>query len=35
MRKKSLVITVLILCIGLVMMGCPKKTVVKEEPSVK
>ena len=35
MRKKSLVITVLILCIGLVMMGCPKKTVMKEEPSVK
>jgi len=35
MRKKSLVITVLILCIGLVMMGCPKKTVVKEEPSIK
>ena len=35
MRKKSLVITVLILCIGLVVMGCPKKTVVKEEPSVK
>jgi peptidoglycan-associated lipoprotein len=35
MRKKSLVVTVLILCIGLVVMGCPKKTVVKEEPSVK
>ncbi len=35
MSKKSLVFTVLILCIGLVMMGCPKKTVVKEEPSVK
>ncbi len=35
MSKKSLVITVLILCIGLIMMGCPKKTVVKEEPSVK
>ena len=35
MSKKSLVITVLILCIGLVVMGCPKKTVVKEEPSVK
>jgi len=34
MSKKSLVVTVLILCIGLVMMGCPKKTVVKEEPSV-
>ena len=35
MSKKSLIITVLILCIGLVMMGCPKKSVVKEEPSVK
>jgi peptidoglycan-associated lipoprotein len=35
MSKKSLVITVLILCIGLVVMGCPKKTVMKEEPSVK
>jgi peptidoglycan-associated lipoprotein len=35
MSKKSLVITILILCIGLVMMGCPKKSVVKEEPSVK
>ncbi len=35
MRKKSLMITVLILCLGLVMMGCPKKTAVKEEPSVK
>ncbi len=35
MSKKSLVITILILCIGLIMMGCPKKTVVKEEPSVK
>ncbi|OGP91821.1 MAG: peptidoglycan-associated lipoprotein [Deltaproteobacteria bacterium RBG_16_47_11] len=35
MSKKRSVITVLILCIGLVIMGCPKKTVVKEEPSVK
>jgi len=35
MSKKSLIVTVLILCIGLIMMGCPKKTVVKEEPSVK
>src|SRR4030067_136737 len=35
MSKKSFVITVLILCIGLVMMGCPKKTVAKDEPSVK
>jgi peptidoglycan-associated lipoprotein len=35
MSKKSLIITILILCIGLIMMGCPKTTVVKEEPSVK
>ncbi len=26
---------VLILCLGLVITGCPKKTVLKEEPSVK
>jgi len=25
----------IIFCLGLVLMGCPKKTVVKEEPSVK
>jgi peptidoglycan-associated lipoprotein len=35
MTKKSFIITILILCIGLIMVGCPKKTVVKEEPSVK
>jgi peptidoglycan-associated lipoprotein len=35
MSKKSLVFLVLILCLGLVMTGCPKKTVLKEEPSVK
>jgi len=35
MTKKSFIITILILCIALIMMGCPKKTVVKEEPSVK
>lgn len=35
MAKKSLIITILILCIGLIMMGCPKKPVVKEEPSAK
>ena len=34
MSKKSFVIAILFLCIGLVIMGCPKKTVVKEEPSV-
>ena len=35
MTKKSFIITILILCIGLIMMGCPKKTVIKQEPSVK
>ena len=35
MTKKRLIITILIFCIGLIMMGCPKKTVVKEEPSAK
>ncbi len=35
MGKKSLVVLILILCLGLVLTGCPKKTVVKEEPSVK
>ncbi len=35
MSKKSFIITILILCIALIMTGCPKKTVVKEEPSVK
>jgi len=35
MSKKSFIVTILILCIALIMTGCPKKTVVKEEPSVK
>ena len=35
MSKKGLVVLVLILCLGLLLMGCPKKTVVKEEPSVR
>ena len=35
MTKKSFISIILILCIALIMMGCPKKTVVKEEPSVK
>ncbi len=35
MTKKSLIITILILCFGLIMIGCPKKTTVKEEPSIK
>jgi len=36
-RKSSSIssIIILILCFGLILMGCPKKTVVKEEPSVK
>ncbi|MDI6762416.1 MAG: peptidoglycan-associated lipoprotein Pal [Thermodesulfobacteriota bacterium] len=28
-------IVILILCLGLILTGCPKKTVIKEEPSVK
>jgi peptidoglycan-associated lipoprotein len=35
MTKKSLVLLVLILCLGLIVTGCPKKTVLKEEPTVK
>jgi len=35
MSKKGLVVLVLILCAGLLLIGCPKKTVVKEEPSMK
>jgi peptidoglycan-associated lipoprotein len=35
MFKKCWIVTVLILCIALMMTGCPKKSVVKEEPSVK
>jgi peptidoglycan-associated lipoprotein len=35
MSKKSLIVTILILSIALIVIGCPKKTVVKEEPSVK
>ena len=35
MGKKGLVVLVLILCVGLLLAGCPKKTVVKEEPSMK
>ena len=35
MSRKAFCIVVLILCFGLTMTGCPKKTVVKEEPSVK
>jgi peptidoglycan-associated lipoprotein len=35
MGKKGLVTLVLIFCVGLLLAGCPKKTVVKEEPSMK
>lgn len=36
MKKKSYIVSVIfILCIGLILMGCPKKTVVKDEPSAK
>ncbi len=34
-KNQSYLILIIILCFGLIMMGCPKKTVVKEEPSVK
>jgi peptidoglycan-associated lipoprotein len=35
MLKKSITVIILLLSIGLILAGCPKKTVVKEEPSVK
>jgi len=35
MARKDLGILVSILCLGVVLTGCAKKTVVKEEPSVK
>ena len=35
MVRKSLSIMILMLCLGLILSGCPKKTVVKEEPSIK
>jgi peptidoglycan-associated lipoprotein len=35
MIRKSFGILILILCLGLILTGCPKKTVVKEEPSLK
>ncbi len=34
MGRKYFAIFFLVLCIGLIVTGCPKKTVVKEEPSV-
>lgn len=35
MIGKSLSTMILVLCIGLMIIGCPKKTVITEEPSVK
>jgi peptidoglycan-associated lipoprotein len=35
MTKKYFIGTILILCTALIITGCPKKTVMKEEPSVK
>jgi peptidoglycan-associated lipoprotein len=35
MVKKCLSIIILLLCVGLIISGCPKKTVIKEAPSVK
>ena len=35
MAKKSLSIVILVLCFGLILMGCPPKTVVKDEPSAR
>jgi peptidoglycan-associated lipoprotein len=35
MAKKSFFVILLICCLGIIMTGCPKKTVVREEPSVK
>ena len=35
MSRKSFVAFVFILCLGLIVSGCPKKTIVKEEPLVK
>lgn len=33
--RKSFSLIILILCLGLIVSGCPKKTVMKDEPSVK
>ncbi len=35
MYKKSLIVVIFFLCTGLIISGCPKKTVIKEEPSAK
>ncbi|MFB3885765.1 MAG: peptidoglycan-associated lipoprotein Pal [Thermodesulfobacteriota bacterium] len=35
MTRKSTGILIFILCLALILTGCPKKTVVKEEPSIR
>lgn len=35
MLRKSICLIVFALCLGLVLSGCPKKTAVKDEPSIK
>ena len=35
MGRKSLAVFVFILCLGLIVSGCPKKAMVKEEPSAQ
>ena len=35
MVRKNLHIFIPMLCLGLILIGCPKKTVVNEEPSIK
>ncbi len=35
MIRRSGVVLVLVLCLGLVLSGCPKKTVMKDEPAVR
>jgi peptidoglycan-associated lipoprotein len=35
MIRKGIGILILMLCLGLILTGCPKKTMVKEEPSLK
>jgi peptidoglycan-associated lipoprotein len=35
MIRKSGLVLVLVLCFGLVLAGCPKKTVMKDEPAVR
>lgn len=35
MGRKSFAVFVFILCLGLIVSGCPKKAMVKEEPSAK